>query len=61
MTPVELKATVEEFGALIVEKMTELEEDPNWGTSEEREELAQSLDEIVIHAQGMRDFLQEGL
>jgi hypothetical protein len=61
MTPLEFKAKVEELGVFIVEKMTELEEDPKWGTSEEREELAQSLDEIVIHAQGMRDFLQEGL
>ena len=39
MTPEELKAKVEELRTLIVEKLADLEEDPKWGSDEEREEL----------------------
>ena len=59
MTPEEFKAKVEELRALIVEKMIELEEDPNWGTGEEREELALAIDELIVQAQTMSDVLQD--
>jgi hypothetical protein len=59
MTPEEMKTKVEEMQALIVEKLTELEEEPNWGTSEEREGLGLSLDELIVQAQAMRDLLTE--
>lgn len=59
MTPEEMKTKVEEVQTLIVEKLTDLEEEPNWGTSEEREELGLSLDELIVQAQAMRDLLTE--
>ena len=40
MAPEELKAKVDEMRTLIVEKLAELEEDPKWGSEEERVELA---------------------
>jgi hypothetical protein len=40
--PTELKEKVDELRALLVERLAALEEDGNWGTAEEREELAQS-------------------
>ena len=60
MTPDELKAKLEELRAAIVEKVTELEEEPNWGTSEEREELLVAVDELIVQAQALSDLLQEG-
>jgi len=59
MTPEELVAAVMELRSSIAEKMVELEEEPNWGTSEEREELGVALDELIVQAQGLRDLLQE--
>ena len=41
MTPEELKTKLDELRTLIVEKLAELEEDPKWGSEEEREELAE--------------------
>ena len=58
MTPDELKAKVDELHILIVEKLAELEEDAKWGNAEEREGLAQSLDELAVQAQAMSDMLQ---
>jgi len=58
MTPDELKAKVDELHVLIVEKLAELEEDPKWGDAEEREGLAQALDELAVQAQAMSDMLQ---
>ena len=43
-----------------MEKVTELEEEPNWGTSEEREELLVAVDELIVQAQALSDLLQEG-
>jgi hypothetical protein len=61
VTVEECKAKIEELRALIVEKMTELEEDPNWGTAEEREELVIAIDELIVQAQALGDALQEGV
>jgi hypothetical protein len=59
MTPEELKTKVDELRTLIVEKLAELEEDPKWGNEEEREELADALEELSDHAVVMRDMLRE--
>ena len=58
MTPEELKLKVDELRTLIVEKLVELEDDPKWGTEEERVELADALEELSDHAAVMRDVLQ---
>jgi len=59
MTPEELKTKIDELRTLIVEKLAELEEDPKWGSEEEREELADALEELSDHAVVMRDTLRE--
>ena len=60
MTPEEFKAKVDEVRTLIVEKLAELEDGPKWGTEEEREELADALEELSDQATVMRDILREG-
>ena len=59
MTPEELKTKVDEPRMLIVEKLAELEEDAKWGSEEEREELADALEELAEHAVMMRDMLRD--
>ena len=59
MTPEVLKAKVDELRTLIVEKLAELEDEPKWGSEEEREELADALEELSDHATVMRDMLRE--
>ena len=39
--------------------MAELEEDAKWGSEEEREELADALEELSDQAVVMRDILRE--
>jgi hypothetical protein len=59
MTPEELKVKIDEVRLLIVEKLAELEEDPKWGSEEEREELADALEELSDQATVMQDILRE--
>jgi hypothetical protein len=60
MTPEELRAKVEELRALIADKLAELEEEPNWGSEDEREELVQALDDLVVQGEALSELLQEG-
>jgi ribosome recycling factor len=55
----ELKTKVDELRTLIVEKLAELEDEPKWGSEEEREELADALEELSDQAVVMRDMLRE--
>jgi ribosome recycling factor len=55
----ELKTKVEELRTLIAEKLAELEEDPNWASDDEREELVQALDDLVVQGQALSELLQE--
>jgi hypothetical protein len=50
MTPEELRVKIDEVRTLIVEKLAELGEDPKWGSEEEREELADALEDLSDHA-----------
>ena len=59
LSPVELKEKVDELRALIVERIAALEEEPSWGTAEEREELAQALDELVVQGEALSDVLMD--
>jgi hypothetical protein len=59
MTPEELKTKIDELRTLIVEKLAELEEDPKWGSEEEREELADALEDLSDQDAVMRDTLRE--
>jgi len=59
MTPEQLKTKVDELRTLVAEKLEELEDDPKWGNEEEREELADTLEELIDQATVMRDMLRE--
>ena len=52
-------AAVVALRASLSEKIAELEEDPQWNTGDEREELVVALDELIIQAESLRDALQE--
>jgi len=60
MTPEELKAKIEELRTLIADKRAELEEDPTWASEDEREELVQALDDLVVQGEALSELLQEG-
>ncbi len=60
MTPEELKAKIEELRTAIADKLAELEEDPNWASEDEREELVQALDDLVVQGEALSELLQEG-
>jgi hypothetical protein len=59
LSPVGLKEKVEELRLLIVERIAALEEERDWGTGEEREELAQALDELVVQGEALSDVLMD--
>jgi hypothetical protein len=59
MTPEEFRVKVDELRTLILEKLVELEDDPKWGSEEEREELADALEELSDQTTVMRDTLRE--
>ena len=55
----EFKVKVEELRLLIVEKLAELEEDEKWGTPDEREDVAEALDELAVQADALSAALQD--
>ena len=59
MTPEEFKVKVDELRTLMIERLVELEDEPKWGTEEEREELADALEELSDQATVMCDALRE--
>jgi hypothetical protein len=59
LSPVELKEKVDELRLLIVERIAALEEEPSWGTPEEREELGQALDELVVQGEALSEVLTD--
>jgi hypothetical protein len=59
MTPEELAAKIEDLRAIIADKITELEENPGWGSEDGRQELIQALDELIVQAQALNEVLQQ--
>jgi len=59
LSPPDFKARVEELQTLVTQKLSELEENPQWGTPDDREELAQALDDLTVQVEALRDALQE--
>jgi hypothetical protein len=55
----EFAAKIEELRAVIADKITELEENPGWGSEEARQEVIQALDELVVQAQALSEVLQQ--
>ena len=61
MTPEEFAAKVEDLRAVIADKITDLEEDPGWGSEDDRQEVLQALDELIVQAQALSEVLQQDL
>ena len=59
MTPEEFAAKVEDLRAVIADKITDLEEDPGWGSEDDRQEVLQALDELIVQAQALSEVLQQ--
>ena len=59
LSPPEFKARVEELQTLITQKLSELEENPEWGSADDREELAQALDDLAVQVEALSEALQE--
>jgi hypothetical protein len=59
MTPEEFAAKIEDLRAVIADKITDLEEDPGWGSEDDRQELLQALDELIVQAQALSEILQQ--
>lgn len=59
MTPEEFAAKVEDLRAVIADKITDLEEDPSWGSEDDRQEVIQALDELIVQAQALSEVLQQ--
>jgi len=59
MTLEEFAAKLQEFRAAITDKATELEEDPKWGSTDERVELIHELEELVVQVESLIETLEE--
>jgi hypothetical protein len=59
LSPVELKEKVDELRELISERVAALVEEKSWGTDDERDELAQALDELVVQGEALSDVLRD--
>ena len=58
MTPEEFAAKVEELRAVFADKLVELEENPKWGSEDQREEMVKSLDELSDQIEDLMEALQ---
>jgi hypothetical protein len=58
MTPEEFVAKLEELRAVFADKLTQLEEEPKWGSPDQREEIVNLLEDLVVQAEGLTEALQ---
>jgi hypothetical protein len=58
MTPDEFAAKLEELRSALADKLVELEENPKWGSEDEREELLKTLDELSDQIDDLVEALQ---
>jgi hypothetical protein len=59
MTPEEFTAKVEEMRTIVADKVAELEEDPKWGSEDEREQIVNTLEELLVQVEALSEALQE--
>jgi ADP-glucose pyrophosphorylase len=59
MTPEEFTAKLEELRAVISDKVTDLEENPKWGSQDERLEIVHALEELVVQVEALIEALEE--
>ena len=59
MTPEEFTTKLEELRAIISDKVTDLEENPKWGSLDERAEIVHALEELVVQVEALIESLEE--
>jgi hypothetical protein len=59
MTPEEYTAKLEELLTIISDKVTDLEENPKWGSQDERQEIMHALEELVVQVEALIESLEE--
>lgn len=59
MTPEEFTTKLEELRAVISDKVTDLEENPKWGSQDERVEIVHALEELVVQVEALIEALEE--
>ncbi len=59
MTPEEFTTKLEELRAVISDKVTDLEENPKWGSQDERLEIVHALEELVVQVEALIEALEE--
>lgn len=59
MTPEEFTTKLEELRAVISDKVTDLEENPKWGSQDERLEVVHALEELVVQVEALIESLEE--
>jgi ADP-glucose pyrophosphorylase len=59
MTPEEFTAKLDELRAAISDKVTDLEENPKWGSQDERLEIVHALEELVVQVEALIEALEE--
>ena len=58
MTPDEFMTRLEELRTAVAEKVEELEENPKWGSEDEREQLVNAIEELMVQLESLSDSLQ---
>jgi ADP-glucose pyrophosphorylase len=59
MTPEEFTTKLEELRTIISDKVTDLEENPKWGSQDERVEIVHALEELVVQVEALIEALEE--
>lgn len=59
MTPSELIDKLEELRAIVADKIADLEEQPKWGTSDEREAIINAIDDADVQLEALREALEQ--
>jgi ADP-glucose pyrophosphorylase len=59
MTPEEFTTKLEELRTVISDKVTDLEENPKWGSQDERMEIVHALEELIVQVEALIEALEE--
>ena len=59
MTPEEFSTRLQELRTMVADQVTELEENPKWGSADERVEIVQALEELAVPMESLIEALEE--
>lgn len=59
MTPGEFNTRLQELRTLVADQVTALEENPRWGSEDERLEVVQSLEELTVQVESLLEMLEQ--